>query len=195
MSDSTTKRCTKCGEIKSLTEFSLYKGSPRRWCRACVKIYNRAYREQYPEKVRSATISWRNRNLEKVKATKQRHYAENKEYYRKKHDRWYAVNRDRSIQRSRAYFRTEEGKIRNRLNANKHRAVARRGDVTIEELTALMQRQTRCAYCKKKFTNKLPATVDHVVPLSKGGLHTISNLVLACKPCNSRKHANMIYLL
>lgn len=35
-------------------------------------------------------------------------------------------------------------------------------------------------------------TVDHVMPLSKGGNTADDNLVLACKPCNSRKHANTV---
>lgn len=30
-------------------------------------------------------------------------------------------------------------------------------------------------------------TVDHVVPISRGGPHDIDNFVLSCKRCNSRK--------
>ena len=32
-------------------------------------------------------------------------------------------------------------------------------------------------------------TLDHVIPLARGGQHRVENLVAACKPCNSRKHA------
>ena len=42
-----------------------------------------------------------------------------------------------------------------------------------------------CAYCGKKFKE---LTQDHVIPLSKGGNHTASNIVPACTPCNSRKY-------
>jgi 5-methylcytosine-specific restriction endonuclease McrA len=31
--------------------------------------------------------------------------------------------------------------------------------------------------------------VDHVIPISKGGKHTSSNLAIACSDCNMRKHA------
>ena len=31
------------------------------------------------------------------------------------------------------------------------------------------------------------ATVDHKTPLSRGGIDSVNNLVLACKPCNEEK--------
>lgn len=30
-------------------------------------------------------------------------------------------------------------------------------------------------------------TLDHVIPRSKGGLHTWDNIVTACQPCNTAK--------
>lgn len=41
-----------------------------------------------------------------------------------------------------------------------------------------------CQYCGIK-TRDL--TLDHVIPKSRGGLHTWDNLVSACKDCNHRK--------
>lgn len=46
----------------------------------------------------------------------------------------------------------------------------------------------KCAYCAKALT-PFAFTVDHVVPLSRGGTNDPSNLVLACGSCNSRKRA------
>ncbi len=39
-----------------------------------------------------------------------------------------------------------------------------------------------CGYCGER-----AATVDHIVPLSKGGRNTWTNTVAACHTCNSRK--------
>lgn len=44
----------------------------------------------------------------------------------------------------------------------------------------------RCAYCRKRAKGRL--TQDHLTPLSKGGSHTASNVVPACRSCNSKKN-------
>jgi len=44
--------------------------------------------------------------------------------------------------------------------------------------------QRTCAYCHKQ---NIPLEIEHIVPKSKGGTNRISNLTLACKPCNQRK--------
>ena len=43
-----------------------------------------------------------------------------------------------------------------------------------------------CQYCSKKVTCS-KATIDHVIPKSKGGQHTWENLVIACTKCNGKK--------
>jgi len=43
-----------------------------------------------------------------------------------------------------------------------------------------------CHYCGKTFEKK-DLTMDHIVPLSRGGKSTKGNLVVACEPCNSDK--------
>jgi 5-methylcytosine-specific restriction endonuclease McrA len=43
-----------------------------------------------------------------------------------------------------------------------------------------------CAYCLKEIERK-ESTLDHVLPVSKGGKSTWENCVTACAPCNSNK--------
>jgi 5-methylcytosine-specific restriction endonuclease McrA len=43
-----------------------------------------------------------------------------------------------------------------------------------------------CHYCRYGL-NLRSATVDHVIPKALGGRNVISNLVLACLPCNQAK--------
>jgi 5-methylcytosine-specific restriction endonuclease McrA len=42
----------------------------------------------------------------------------------------------------------------------------------------------QCCYCSAK---DVPLEVEHIVPKSRGGSNRISNLCLACHPCNQRK--------
>jgi len=43
-----------------------------------------------------------------------------------------------------------------------------------------------CYYCKQKVGFK-NLTMDHIIPLSRGGRSTKDNLVPCCKACNTRK--------
>jgi hypothetical protein len=45
-----------------------------------------------------------------------------------------------------------------------------------------------CYICDSEITLK-NRTADHVIPLSKGGKHSASNLKMACRKCNSSKGA------
>ena len=46
--------------------------------------------------------------------------------------------------------------------------------------------QYRCVCCKKWFP-KNRITVDHIIPLRKGGINCLGNLQPMCRPCNSSK--------
>lgn len=43
-----------------------------------------------------------------------------------------------------------------------------------------------CCYCKSVFLMK-DLTVEHLFPLSWGGTNDISNIDLACSPCNQKR--------
>jgi 5-methylcytosine-specific restriction endonuclease McrA len=48
-----------------------------------------------------------------------------------------------------------------------------------------------CQYCLVKFEVK-DLTIDHVIPVSKGGKTEWTNIVAACGPCNSSKSNKLI---
>jgi 5-methylcytosine-specific restriction endonuclease McrA len=45
----------------------------------------------------------------------------------------------------------------------------------------------RCQYCGAQAEN-----IDHIVPRSKGGLHSWENVVAACRRCNARKRDHLL---
>jgi len=91
------------------------------------------------------------------------------------------------------YRTTEKGKVR------KHRDYARRKaalvpdqPVTAQDWQEIVARSKgRCFYCKRK----KPLTVDHVIPVSKGGKHVKENIVPACQTCNSTKKDKIVMLI
>jgi 5-methylcytosine-specific restriction endonuclease McrA len=46
-----------------------------------------------------------------------------------------------------------------------------------------------CAYCGAQH---VPLQIEHIQPKAKGGSHRVSNLTLACQPCNQQKGAQSI---
>jgi 5-methylcytosine-specific restriction endonuclease McrA len=56
-----------------------------------------------------------------------------------------------------------------------------------EYLLAKWDRQ--CAYCNK---SEVPLEVEQIVARARGGSHRLSNLTLACQPCNQAKGARAI---
>lgn len=53
---------------------------------------------------------------------------------------------------------------------------------SLSRRAVLVRDNFQCQYCGRPAEN-----VDHVVPRSRGGLHTWENVVAACRPCNARK--------
>lgn len=76
-------------------------------------------------------------------------------------------------------------------NRNRH---ARRRGVAIDNLSAAQWEEIqeiqghRCYYCRKRRKGRLEQ--DHIQPISKGGVHSASNIVGACRSCNAQKWAN-----
>ena len=110
-------------------------------------------------------------------------------------------NPDRHLQNMRRYQRSDKAKsVRihyKRNNPEKikvldsRKRVKRRtslivavNDLTSEQWNNIKKSHDyKCHYCLLV----KPLTMDHVVPISKGGQHTDSNIVPACRSCNSRK--------
>jgi len=58
----------------------------------------------------------------------------------------------------------------------------------------LMRKHKNCHYCGIPLT-KENRTIDHVIPQSMLGIgkHAANNLVLACRPCNSKKGSKLVF--
>ncbi|NIR52078.1 HNH endonuclease, partial [candidate division KSB1 bacterium] len=56
--------------------------------------------------------------------------------------------------------------------------------VSFSKKNILRRDDFTCQYCGNQ---ENPLTVDHIIPKSRGGKTTWTNVVVACKPCNMKK--------
>ncbi len=58
----------------------------------------------------------------------------------------------------------------------------------MEEIATILKLQRgRCIYCNAAFSSQKPVTKDHIEAVFGGGDNNSTNIVLACRSCNSRK--------
>lgn len=93
-----------------------------------------------------------------------------------------------------AWARSNPEKRKAISSAYKHRrrAIEKQGSTTAELREWEAAAKKDCYWCGKKKLQKYH--IDHYHPLSKGGLHHVSNLVIACPRCNLKKSAKDPYL-
>lgn len=127
--------------------------------------------EKYKNIIKAATI----KHKEKRKECSKKWAQENKERKRMSINNWRKNNPEKvSIQKANRHILERGGK----------------GNVTYTEWVSLLERYGNKCLCCNKTNIKL--TQDHIVPLSKGGEHHISNIQPLCGPCNSSKGTKTI---
>lgn len=178
------KICTKCHESKYPQEFRTYKKYDKHYllgyCRKCENIYSKAYRENNPIKVKEYNSSYRKINKSKISE------------YNKNYDITHSNRILYLKEYSKEYRKTERGK-KLRLIAQQNRRALEFGRlerILFDEWEKLKSLYKNICLCCG--ASNVLLTMDHVVPLSKGGSNTIDNIQPLCQSCNSKKRAKII---
>lgn len=212
------KRCTKCGVEKLLTAFSLskaHKGGYHAHCKACYKAWydaNKAriretknaqraanpefYRNQEraryrlnPDQTRNRKYQWYWSNAESRRAARNKYYWANVNTERAKARLRYQQNDERERERGRLWRKANKVTCRIAYHRYKARRRANGGTFTKQQWNALCQKyDNRCLSCGEQ----KPLTIDHIIPISKGGSNDISNIQPLCLSCNDRKSNKII---
>lgn len=147
-------------------------------------------RKRYPRRKESRRVysrAWK--KTEKGKASSKKYAASDsgKKYWLK----YYSKNGDKMRNRSKAWYRANPG--RHHAHVMKRRLKCGEVPESIRIfIDGVKARATaKCYYCEKMFSTKR-IHFDHVIPLSRGGAHSIENLCVSCAPCNLHKHATPI---
>lgn len=149
-------------------------------------LKHKQWREENKEKISLQQKQYREENKEKTSLYQKQWREENKEVIALKAKQWHDENKEREILRRKSYMKTPIGRIIQRNAKHKRRTITKQGDVTTAQLRKLLDNATHCFYCNNPLTPN-NVHIDHYVPLAKGGLHTITNLRVACKQCNTQK--------
>lgn len=196
----TEKRCTKCGEIKPLSDYYKDKRKTLGVYPACKLCHLKTDSESY----------YRNRDA-RLAQKKEYHKSylkidHAKELKKTRDKKYRQTHKDQIRERDRAYKKTIPNKIyeyNKKYTAKPHVKMLRRfyadtrrsriknlkSDLTWRQwLMILSMFVYRCAYCGKE-TDDLQK--DHFIPLTRGGGLTIDNIVPACKNCNCSKNDSM----
>lgn len=151
--------------------------------------YYKAYYEAHKARIIQTHGEYRNTNKgqirqagkiyrQRVKLTrneqKKQHYESHKTQIRQRNDAWAKANPEKAQEINK---RAKEK--RSRLLENG------RCDLTAAQWATILKIQNyKCASCGEV----KPLERDHVVPISKGGEHTASNIQGLCRHCNATKH-------
>lgn len=196
--------CSRCHENKPVEMFSKGKNKNgyKSYCKACMALEYQQKREHY----RAIGNLYYQNNKDKWREWGKKRRTEHKDEVSEYMHNYYIAHSDVIRERTHmAYLNiTEEGLEKRKQYVHKKRATkhfkqlriadknrrAYREMNSVSDLTEQEWQRVldlfggRCAYCGSD--GKI--TRDHVVPLTKGGGYTSTNIVPCCSSCNSKKH-------
>jgi len=138
-----------------------------------IRAKRRAYHQRNRERENEARRHRYRANAEAERARAREYYQRNRQACQRRHQQWYARNREREIMRRRIQRAVDKGA---------------HSTMTLKAWNWLKRHwRYRCAYCGAEETLTERLTLDHVVPLSRGGADVVANVVPACARCNCAK--------
>lgn len=150
---------------------------------------SRAYYAENRDAVRAKQAEWRRLNADKKKALDAAYRAANREKIRL-YLQWYTeANREESRRRSAEWQKANHDRV---IETQRRRRARKRG-ATIGPVDLEALWTGTCGICGEAMDRSLrrpdplSKSIDHILPLSKGGAHAQSNLQWAHLVCNFRK--------
>ena len=194
-----TKTCNKCHTEKSVDLFYRDRGTYMSACKECkrlqgkqyyidnketVKVKRAAYQKAHQAEQYEHLKKWRKNNPEKAREAGRRQYANNVEHRRAIKNAWRMENPEATKTYLERYRVQHLPKMAEK--AHKYRARKRSNGVyQVSEKELIKLYSSPCIACGT--TERV--TVDHIIPIVRGGRHSIGNLQPLCLTCNSSKNA------
>lgn len=208
------KPCSRCKKTLPSKSFGIKLSSKTgltaecKQCRSDSRKQKRLNDAEYLQNERAVRRKGYHKNKDQInKRVKEKYFANHEAILRERREYW-SKNSDKLNRRRReSYKDNPEPFVRSNLkwrsnNPEKVRAIAKskkatrrtvernaQGSLSPKEWLSVIEKYgNHCLKCKS--TNKI--TMDHIVPLSKGGRNSIENVQPLCVSCNSRKRTKTI---
>ena len=153
--------------------------------------YRRRCKKCYGEENRERSRRWNRENAERHRASAKKWKSENLEKAKESGRRWRVDNKSRVRRNQKAWLdRNPEVKVDNKTKRRHRKREAFKEPLPRGWISAQRKRQGgKCSGCAQRFNKRRKATVDHIVPLARGGKHEPTNCQLLCLSCNTTKQA------
>ena len=143
---------------------------------------------------------WKKQNPEKQKEYNQRYWGNrggkegHNQYMKDRYDpvvrsEIYFNRKEKASEEGKKWSRTPKGRASKRAIWQRYKArqLKAEGSFTAEDVKDLYATQGgRCYYCSIEIDTGYH--IEHMCSLSRGGRNDVSNICLACAPCNLSKH-------
>lgn len=193
-----------CRECSAIYAHEMRRNQPEK-----IKTYREKSRTKHKEKWNARQVMRYHADIElsRKKGLEQYYanYEHNKELHRVNSQRYYWNHREERAEESRVYRIKNAERIAERLrryqleNPEKMRELARRyqarkRNATIEtvDYEAIVIRDGLLCHLCNKEVKLSELQFDHVIPLSRGGAHSMGNIRIAHAYCNARKHNKLL---
>ncbi len=167
------KYCPRCNSTKPLEDFNKNKNrcdEYQGYCRPCQNSRN---------------VQWKEDNRARYLAQKKARYENNKEKHNEGVRRWQKENPEKVAAINARYTQNHKEKVYFKNHRRRIKIKSNALVVLDKEIKRLYS--SNCIHCGT--TENI--TMDHLIPVSRGGRHSIGNIVPMCQKCNFSKHSKL----
>lgn len=184
------KQCSRCLIEKPISEFGKSKRgiegiNPR--CKVCCREIHLAWSNKNRDYVNEQSRLWAANNPEKKKQNSLNWYHRNQKEANKKSREYARANKELFAQRKRIWQKANPEKVRAQTERRRIRKLEN-SEYLITDKELIKLYHSPCLYCG----SVKRITLDHIIPISRGGTHGIGNIAPACLSCNSSKREKTI---
>jgi len=143
--------------------------------------------------VKAHSRAWYAANAAKMRVWQRKYYRENLETVRAASRAWDKAHPEQAHMNHAAWRHAHHAAVLVAAQRRRDRLAVVEHTLTLQEWQEiLVYFNHACAYCLR---TDLPLEMDHVIAVSRGGVHTAENVVPACKSDNCRKKDKPVFLM